>query len=767
MRLVIEGFLLLVMLLVSIPLFAGAQKAGSNSTRAWKTLTGSRPVVVARGGFSGLVPDSSPAAYQLGQLLSSPDGVSWCNVQLAKDGVGLCVRDLNLANTTNIKSIIPTGQKTYEVNGVSLNGWFTVDYDSSFLTNNISLVQAIDSRSPMFDGSFGILRVDVLPMLNLSHLWLNVEHDVFFTEHKLNMTAYILTESKKMAVDYISSPEVGFLRSIAPTFNGSKTELILTFPVSASIDPSTNLSYSSYLKNLTLVKTFASGILVPKSYIWPTDGDRYLLPHTSLVSDAHAAGLIVFASGFANDNALSYNYTYDPVVEYLSYVNGTDFSVDGMLSDFPVTAAVAIDCFSEVSNHTSVQEKPLVMSFLGSSGIYAGCTDLAYQQAVYDEADILDCPVQMTKDGVPICLSSADLLASTTVSSSKFVSLLKTIPEIQKENGIFTFDLTWEEIQTLRPVIQSPYGTIQGLLRNPGYINAGNFMTLQEFLAFTKNRPIKGILIDIQNAAYLAQNESLDIVDSVIKALDSVGYNNQTKQSVMIQSVDSAVLIKLKESANYTLVYKVAAPISGILPSAIQEIKKFASAVSVGRESVFTLNDFFTSGLTGVVNNITSANLTAYVYDLRNEFTSIYFDLFSDANTQAGAYLSTGLGGLSTGFPATAKAYLNNACYNLKNVPSYEQIPSAGSLLDALLPNLPPSPSLYPSLAASNVTQQALPPVKQRPPSTTAPSSAPPPQSPSSVSPPPQPPSSASHASPYGTAFTAVLLLWFSLLLHA
>lgn len=40
MRLVIEGFLLLVMLLVSIPLFAGAQKAGSNSTRAWKTLTG-------------------------------------------------------------------------------------------------------------------------------------------------------------------------------------------------------------------------------------------------------------------------------------------------------------------------------------------------------------------------------------------------------------------------------------------------------------------------------------------------------------------------------------------------------------------------------------------------------------------------------------------------------------------------------------------------------------------------------------------------------
>ncbi|KAF3773838.1 Glycerophosphodiester phosphodiesterase [Nymphaea thermarum] len=340
MRLVLTGFLLL--LLVSAPLFVGAQKAGSNSTRAWKTLTGSRPVVVARGGFSGLVPDSSVVAYQLGQMLSSPDGVSWCDVQLAKDAVGLCVRDLNLANSTNIQYIFPNGGKTYDVNGVSMTGWFTVDYDSSVLTTNISLVQGIFSRSSMFDQTYGILTVDVLPKLNVSHVWLNVEHDVFFTEHKLNMTAYILTISKNITVNYVSSPEVGFLRSIARSFNGSKTKLILTFPDSASIDPSTKLSYDSYLKNLTFVKTFASGILVPKSYIWPTGADQYLLPHTSLVLDAHAAGLVVFASGFANDNALSYNYTYDPVVEYLSYLNSTDFSVDGVLSDFPVTAEVAI-----------------------------------------------------------------------------------------------------------------------------------------------------------------------------------------------------------------------------------------------------------------------------------------------------------------------------------------------------------------------------------------------------------------------------------------
>ncbi|KAF3773840.1 hypothetical protein EJ110_NYTH54519 [Nymphaea thermarum] len=257
------------------------------------------------------------------------------------------------------------------------------------------------------------------------------------------------------------------------------------------------------------------------------------------------------------------------------------------------------------------------------------------------------------------------------------------------------------------------------------------------------------------NAAYLAQNQGLDIVNSVIKALDSAGYNNQTKQRVMIQSVDSAVLVKLKESTNYTLVYKVTSSISSILPSAIEEIKKFASAVSISRESVFTPYNYFTSGLTSVVQNITSANLTAYVYDLRNEFTSVYADFFSEPNTQAGAYLKTGLGGLSTGFPATAKAYLNNACYDLENVPLYKQIPVAGWLLSYLLSNPPPASAPYASL--TNVTQQALPPVMQKPPNTTAPSSAPP----------PQPPSSASEILSYSTIFYVCMLLLFSLLLHA
>ncbi|KAI3799261.1 hypothetical protein L1987_34553 [Smallanthus sonchifolius] len=58
----------------------------------------------------------------------------------------------------------------------------------------------------------------------------------------------------------------------------------------------------------TSITTFAPGILVPKSYILPMGSDLYLQQSTSLVADAHKAGLKVFASYFANDNLFAYNY---------------------------------------------------------------------------------------------------------------------------------------------------------------------------------------------------------------------------------------------------------------------------------------------------------------------------------------------------------------------------------------------------------------------------------------------------------------------------
>ena len=92
----------------------------------------------------------------------------------------------------------------------------------------------------------------------------------------------------------------------------------------------------------------------------------------------------------------------------------------------------------------------LVISKNGASGDYPGCTDLAYSKAIKDGADIIDCSVQMSLDGIPFCLNSVDLGESTNIVQSPFRNRSSTVPEIAPLGGLYSFSLTWSEIQTLR-----------------------------------------------------------------------------------------------------------------------------------------------------------------------------------------------------------------------------------------------------------------------------------------------------------------------------
>lgn len=141
---------------------------------------------------------------------------------------------------------------------------------------------------------------------------------------------------------YISSPEIGFLKALGQKVDPAATKLVLRLMGIDEVEPTTKEKYGSLLQKLPMIKTFASGIIVPKEFIWPVDDARILQPASNLVSDAHKAGLEVFAAGFANDNYVSYNYSYDPAKEYLQYIDNPQFSIDGMITDFPATASEAI-----------------------------------------------------------------------------------------------------------------------------------------------------------------------------------------------------------------------------------------------------------------------------------------------------------------------------------------------------------------------------------------------------------------------------------------
>ena len=172
------------------------------------------------------------------------------------------------------------------------------------------------------------------------------QHDKFYTEHKLNMTKYLLNTTGTNTINFVSSPELAFLRNLAPSINSSKTQIIFRFLEKNQSDPSTGQTYGSLLNNLTFIKTFASGILVPKSYIQPVSGNLQLAPAiSSVVVNAHKAGLKIFTSGFANDFPFAHNYSFNPYDEYLKFVDNGIFSVDGILTESPITASGAIGVF--------------------------------------------------------------------------------------------------------------------------------------------------------------------------------------------------------------------------------------------------------------------------------------------------------------------------------------------------------------------------------------------------------------------------------------
>uniref|UniRef100_J3LEB4 glycerophosphodiester phosphodiesterase n=1 Tax=Oryza brachyantha TaxID=4533 RepID=J3LEB4_ORYBR len=699
----VVGSLLLLLLLVCLG-SAVAQKAST-----WKTLSGGPPLVIAKGGFSGLFPDSSDFAYG-----SAPGAALWCDVQLTKDGAGICLPDINMNNCTGISSFDPKGIKTYNVNGVPVKGWFPMDYKSADLLQQVFLKQPILSRTDKFDGLAIVPVEDVLSKYKTPAVWLNVQHDSFYSQFNLNMRSYILSVSKQFAVDYISSPEVNFLNSLLGRVS-KKTKLVFRFLDEQTVEPSTNQTYGSLLKNLTFIKTIASGVLVPKHYILPVTKDNYLQPHTSVVDDAHKAGLEIYAADFANDFSFSYNYSYDPLAEYLSFIDNGAFSIDGVLTDFPITSSEAIGCFTNLNNSKIDHGKPLVISHNGASGDYPDCTDLAYQKAVADGADVIDCPVQVTKDGIPICMSSIDLGDVTTVANSQFSSQTSVIKDIKASPGVYSFNLTWDDIsKNLKPKISNPMSTYK-LYRNPRNMNAGNFMRLSDFLDFAKGKDLSGIMISIEHAAFMAQNLGFGVVDAVTKALDDSGYSKQTTQQVMIQSTNSSVLVKFKQQTKYNLVYMIEENVRDAAPSSIADIKKFADAVSVNTMSVYPVTQkFLTNQTNSLVQSLQSAGLPVYVYVLMNEFVSQPWDFFSDATQQINAYVKRpggGVDGVITDFPATAHRYKLNSCMNMgNNTPGFMFPAQPGGLIENMPgPVQPPAIAPLPPLTESDVAEPPLP----------------------------------------------------------
>ncbi|KAG6507896.1 hypothetical protein ZIOFF_033249 [Zingiber officinale] len=352
--------------------------------------------------------------------------------------------------------------------------------------------------------------------------------------------------------------------------------------------------------------------------------------------------------------------------------------------------------------------KPLIISHNGASGEYADCTDMAYQKAVDDGADVIDCSVQLTRDGTLVCMSNVDLLTITTVTRSPYSSRLSLIPEIKSSAALIS-----------QP--ESAYG----LKRNPRYRNSGAFMRLSDFLKFALDKHLLGVLISIEHAKFMAERLRFDVVESVISALNLSGYDNTSLQ-VMIQSPNSSVLEMFKQLTQYKLVYKIDYTIRDADPSSVSDIQTFAHAVALSQDSIYPESNLFITGETGLIPKLHAADLDVYVYLFQNEFTSQPWDFLSDATVMINTYfVGAGVDGIITDFPGTGRRYKRHTCRKLREPPNYMLPIHDRLLLSQMSPGvMPPAMAPMPMLSTSNVTEPPLPtpPPPPPPPPTAVPS---------------------------------------------
>ena len=99
-------------------------------------------------------------------------------------------------------------------------------------------------------------------------------------------------------------------------------------------------------------------------------------------------------------------------------------------------------------------KKPLIISHSGANGDYPGCTRLAYDGAVKGGANFIDCPIQMTQDGVPICRGSPNLQTNTDITfNSDLNARTSSFSQLNPSTGVYTFNLTLAEIRTLKGIM--------------------------------------------------------------------------------------------------------------------------------------------------------------------------------------------------------------------------------------------------------------------------------------------------------------------------
>ncbi|WP_341528341.1 glycerophosphodiester phosphodiesterase [Nostoc sp. UHCC 0302] len=326
-----------------------------------KTFTGSSPIVIGHRGASGYRPEHTLAAYELAIALGAdyiePDLVS------TKDGILIARHENEISETTDVASHAEfTNRRTNKIiDGESKIGWFTEDFTLAEI-KTLKAKERIPQLRPqntIYDGKFTIPTlqeiIDLAQMKSaeigrIIGIYPETKCPTYFKSIGLSLEEPLLATlaangyQGANAPIFIQSFEVSNLQYLS-----TKTDLTLVQLLNASGKPydffisGDERTYTDLItaSGLEEIAKYAQAVGIHKNLLLPKDSTNKLLSPTSLVTDAHAVGLLVHVWTFRNEDFfLPLDFQSNPQGEYELFLN---LNIDGVFSDYPDTILAVRD----------------------------------------------------------------------------------------------------------------------------------------------------------------------------------------------------------------------------------------------------------------------------------------------------------------------------------------------------------------------------------------------------------------------------------------
>ncbi|MGP4044444.1 glycerophosphodiester phosphodiesterase [Streptomyces sp. 2A115] len=328
-----------------------------------------KPTIIGHRGASGYRPEHTLGAYQLA-LDMGADVVEAGDLVPTKDGHLVCRHEPEIGGTTDVSAHPEfAGRKTTKLlDGVSLTGWFTEDFTLAEL-KTLSAKERIPANRPhntLYDGRWEIptfeevLRwADEQTRKRGRQVWIypELKHPTYFRKLGLGLEERVAKVLRKHGKDKKNSPVI--LQSFEPTSVQRLNKLVgnpLVVLLSGAstrpwdfVEAGDPRTVADLVKpeGLEWIASYAQGIGPTLDLVIPKDASGNLTTPTTLVDDAHEAGLILHPYTMRNENPfLPANFRKGTDADGYGNAFGafsTYFAtgIDGVFTDNPDTGVLA------------------------------------------------------------------------------------------------------------------------------------------------------------------------------------------------------------------------------------------------------------------------------------------------------------------------------------------------------------------------------------------------------------------------------------------